>query len=245
MVDPHRALTGIRIAVFADGGGIANRLGHLAADHGAMLHPLADPGDRVRDWFAVPFDVVVFNPFASVLGPESAISLARGIAGRRPLLGLAECDCPHQRSMMIAHGADDAMHLDGDGTEMVVRIAAMLRRHAVARALIACGDLRIDLAERQVSRDGRLIAMPAREFAMLSTLARTPDRAVSRATLWRAVWHLDFDPGTNRIDVHMSRLRSRVDAGFPFKMLQTVKGIGYALVSRAGAGSAWVAPAAG
>ncbi|MCX5511795.1 helix-turn-helix domain-containing protein, partial [Pseudomonas sp. BJa3] len=63
-------------------------------------------------------------------------------------------------------------------------------------------------------------------------LARVPDRPVSRAALLRAVWRIDFDPGTNRVEVHMSRLRAKVDRGFDWPMLSTVKGLGYALRSR-------------
>ena len=76
--------------------------------------------------------------------------------------------------------------------------------------------------------------MPQREFDLLAMLARTPDRVVPRSHLWRAVWRLDIDPGTNRLEVHMSRLRSRVDRGEPFAMLRTIKGTGYALVTRQG-----------
>ena len=201
----------------------------------ARLDVLPDPSRNSRPWFDHHFDAMLINPFDCAIAPEAAMALARGIAGQRPLFGLAPADCAQQRAMMIAHGADDAMFVGGDCAEMAVRIAALLRRHAVARALLACDELRIDLVERHVSRDGQAIRMPLREFAMLSALARTPDHVVPRSTLWRSVWRLDFDPGTNRIEVHMSRLRARVDAGFAFPMLRTVKGVGYALVSRAGA----------
>ena len=92
--------------------------------------------------------------------------------------------------------------------------------------------MRIDLIDRRVERAGRLIRLPLREFDLLANLARVPDRPLSRGALLRAVWRLDFDPGTNRVEVHMSRLRAKVDRGFDWPMLRTVKGMGYALRSR-------------
>src|SRR3546814_1558509 len=74
--------------------------------------------------------------------------------------------------------------------------------------------------------------LPLREFDLLANLARVPDRPLSRDALLRAVWRIDFDPGTNRVEVHMSRLRAKVDRGFDWPMLHTVKGRGYALRSR-------------
>ena len=102
----------------------------------------------------------------------------------------------------------------------------------MAKGQLGEGELRIDLIDRRVERAGRLIAMPLREFDLLANLARIPDRPVSRAALLKAVWRIDFDPGTNRVEVHMSRLRAKVDRGFAWPMLRTVKGQGYALRSR-------------
>src|SRR3546814_13241889 len=74
--------------------------------------------------------------------------------------------------------------------------------------------------------------LPLREFDLLANLARVPDRPLSRDALLRAVWRIDFDPGTNRVEVHMSRLRAKVDRRFDWPMLPTVEGHGYALRSR-------------
>jgi two-component system OmpR family response regulator len=118
--------------------------------------------------------------------------------------------------------------------ELFARLAALLRRYHQADGQLSCDDLTIDLVRREVSRAGRNVAMPLREFDLLSRLARSADQPVSRTDLFRAVWRMDIDPGTNRIDVHMSRLRQRVDAGHARHMLRTVKGFGYALVSERG-----------
>ncbi|MCW5647989.1 MAG: winged helix-turn-helix transcriptional regulator, partial [Sphingopyxis sp.] len=109
------------------------------------------------------------------------------------------------------------------------RITSWLRRHHIAAGQLGAGDLRIDLIDRRVERAGRLIHLPLREFDLLANLARVPGQPMSRDTLLKAVWRIDFDPGTNRVEVHMSRLRARVDRGFDWPMLHTVKGQGYAL----------------
>ncbi|MBA3942574.1 MAG: transcriptional regulator [Sphingopyxis sp.] len=129
-------------------------------------------------------------------------------------------------------GADDAVGWTGNLPEVLARIASLLRRSRIAAGQLGAGELRIDLIDRRVERAGRLIRLPLREFDLLANLARVPDRPVSRAALLKAVWQLDFDPGTNRVEVHMSRLRASVDRGFGWPMLHTVKGEGYALRSR-------------
>lgn len=209
-------------------------LAHWLGRSGCHVLSMPDPFDDLRAWFGQGFDVALVNPFRGAADPVAAISLMRGIAGTRPLVALTLGDRVDQRILAIGHGADDAID-SAHPLELSVRIAALLRRRAIARATIACDDLSIDLLGREVRRAGRVIAMPRREFDVLSRLATTPDCPVSRGALLKAVWRLDFDPGTNSVEVHMSRLRSRIDAGQPFAMLRTIKGIGYALVSRAGA----------
>jgi two-component system OmpR family response regulator len=136
--------------------------------------------------------------------------------------------------MALTAGADDAVGWADDPAEVVARIAGLLRRSRMAAGQLGTDELRIDLIDRRVERAGRLIRLPLREFDLLANLARVPDRPVSREALLRAVWRIDFDPGTNRVEVHMSRLRAKVDRGFAWPMLHTVKGCGYALRSRRG-----------
>lgn len=93
------------------------------------------------------------------------------------------------------------------------------------------GELEIDLIEREARRQGRTLGLLQREFELLNFLASGPDQPHSREALLRAVWRLGFDPGTNVVEVHISRLRARLDRGFDWPMLRTVRGAGYALVT--------------
>ncbi len=196
----------------------------------ALLPPLAGGAARWRDGC---FDALVVDPFDDPAAADT-ILLARSIAARRPLLILSDRECRAERMTALGAGADDAVGWADDPTEVVARVASLLRRSRMAAGQLSTDELRIDLIDRRVERAGRLIRLPLREFDLLANLARVPDRPVSRETLLRAVWRIDFDPGTNRVEVHMSRLRAKIDRGFAWPMLHTVKGRGYALRSRRG-----------
>ncbi|AQR75923.1 hypothetical protein BXU08_14605 [Sphingomonas sp. LM7] len=127
-------------------------------------------------------------------------------------------------------GADDAVTLPACAGEIAARLAARLRGRAPA---VEVGGLRIDPVERRVEREGRAVALLPREYALLLHLARAAGRCVGRAELLEAVWGLRFDPGTNVVEVHVSRLRAKLDRGFAAPMLVTERGRGYRLSERA------------
>lgn len=116
--------------------------------------------------------------------------------------------------------------------------AARARGLRLVPLSIAVGPLSIDPVERRVTRSGRPIALLPREYALLLHLARAEGRRVSRAELLAAVWGLGFDPGTNVVEVHVSRLRAKLDRGFDAPLLHTEKGRGYYLVQGLSATSA-------
>lgn len=176
------------------------------------------------------------------------VPFARNVEAQAALLA-ADRDCAAQVSRLRAHGwhgplvlvlgegecvaraldagADDAVTAPASAGEIAARLAARVRR---TPAPLVIGTLRIDPVERSVTRDGRTIRLVAREYALLLHLARHAGRCVSRAELLAAVWALRFDPGTNVIEVHISRLRAKLDQGFAVPMLLTERGKGYCLV---------------
>lgn len=202
------------------------------ATAGWLAHRLPAPVHGLRPWLDCCFDILVVNPFIGWQEPFEFVWLARSIAGRRPLLVVSDRDSVEDRMTALTGGADDATGWTDNLPELLARIASLIRRSRLAAGQLGEGELRIDLIDRRVERAGRVIRLPLREFDLLANLARVPDRPLSRAALLKAVWRLDFDPGTNRVEVHMSRLRAKVDRGFAWPMLHTVKGHGYALRSR-------------
>lgn len=156
-------------------------------------------------------------------GTGESVARIRALGWQEPLLLLL----PSEGS--VAHaldaGADDAMPASATAEEVAARLAARIRR----RPEIVLGELRIDPVERRVTRAGRPISLLPREYALLLHLVRQGDRPAGRSELLAAVWGLGFDPGTNVVEVHVSRLRAKLDRGFAVPMLRTDKGHGYRL----------------
>ncbi|RDE07118.1 winged helix-turn-helix domain-containing protein [Sphingomonas aracearum] len=134
---------------------------------------------------------------------------------------------------MLDAGLEDAVTSDASPTLIAARLAALLRRPRGAELRV--GSLVIARAERRVWREGRAVPLLPREYALLLHLAERAGEPVPRAALLQAVWGLRFDPGTNVVAVHVSRLRARIDRGFAAPMVQTVPGRGYRLVAGAAA----------
>jgi two-component system OmpR family response regulator len=222
----------LRVAIYHPLPARAGVLTRAIDEAGLAAQPLPRHVDGLRAWVDSCFDLLLVNPFLDWQEPSEFVRLARSIAGRRPLLVVSDRDALDDRMTALSAGADDAVGWTDNLSELLARTAGLLRRSRIAAGQLGEGELRIDLIDRRVERAGRLIRLPLREFDLLANLARVPDRPVSRDALLRAVWRIDFDPGTNRVEVHMSRLRAKVDRGFDWSMLHTVKGMGYALRSR-------------
>jgi two-component system OmpR family response regulator len=130
-------------------------------------------------------------------------------------------------------GGDDYLVKPFAFVELQARVEALLRRgHAGSEAeltVLEVGDLRMDLLRRAVTRSGRSIDLQPREFQLLEYLMRHAGQVVTRTMLLESVWGYHFDPQTNVIDVHMSRLRSKIDKDFDQSLLHTVRGAGYRL----------------
>lgn len=135
------------------------------------------------------------------------------------------------RIVALRAGADDALSHPYLIDELALRVARLTRSAPPSGRRFEAGGLVIDRIERRVWRDGREIFLLPREFALLMCLARNHGCVLGRRALLAAVWKLRFDPGTNVVDVHISRLRAKLDRGFGHPLIETVKGVGYRLAS--------------
>jgi two-component system OmpR family response regulator len=129
-------------------------------------------------------------------------------------------------------GGDDYLTKPFALSELLARIEALLRRGQVApgpEMKLRLADLEMDVLARTVTRAGRRIELTAREFKLFEYLLRRAGQVVTRTMLLEGVWDLHFDPQTNVIDVHLSRLRQAVDKGFDRPLIHTVRGAGYTL----------------
>ncbi|HVN02112.1 MAG TPA: response regulator transcription factor, partial [Caulobacteraceae bacterium] len=128
-------------------------------------------------------------------------------------------------------GGDDYLVKPYAFAELIARVEALARRRETGsvQTLLRVGELEMDLIGREVRRKGQEIDLQPREFQLLEFLMRHAGQSVTRTMLLERVWEYHFDPQTNVIDVHISRLRSKIDKGFDRPMLQTVRGAGYRL----------------
>lgn len=128
-------------------------------------------------------------------------------------------------------GGDDYLIKPFAISELVARMNAVFRRTTRDNALtnLKVGTLELDLIDRAVLREGMRIDLQPQEFKLLEYLARNAGRAVTRTMLLENVWKLTFDPGTNIVESHMSRLRSKIDRGFDKELITTLRGYGYIL----------------
>jgi len=150
---------------------------------------------------------------------------------RTPILilsALAEVD---DRIHGLRAGGDDYLTKPFSFGELLARLEALVRRspHVEIQTALTVADLRIDLLSHKVARGGKPIQLQPREFKLLEFLMRHAGHVVTRTMLLENVWEHHFDPQTNVIDVHISRLRQKIDEGFGRPLLHTVRGIGYRL----------------
>ncbi|MGI9310759.1 MAG: winged helix-turn-helix domain-containing protein [bacterium] len=161
----------------------------------------------------------------------SLISLLREAGDKTPALILSALGEVNDRVEGLRAGGDDYLTKPFAFSEMLARLEALARR-ATAEAqqtVLVVGELRMDLLGREVRRGDTVIELQPREFRLLEYLMRHSEQVVTRTMLLENVWDYNFDPQTNVIDVHISRLRRKIDKNFDAPMLNTVRGAGYIL----------------
>jgi two-component system copper resistance phosphate regulon response regulator CusR len=149
-----------------------------------------------------------------------------------PVIMLTARDTVQDRVTGLDSGADDYLTKPFAVTELLARLRALLRRgHVVRPATISIADLVLDTGAQKATRGGQALALTTKEYALLEYLVREAGRVVSRAEIAEHVWDENFDPLTNLIDVHINRLRRKVDNGFSSKLIHTRRGAGYMLAA--------------
>jgi two-component system, OmpR family, response regulator len=159
----------------------------------------------------------------------SILSHLRALGKKTPVLVLSALSALDERVRGLKAGGDDYLAKPFAFSELAARAEALVRRSRVGPEVrvLELGDLRLDLVSRKAERGGRGIALQAREFRLLAYLMANAGQVVTRAMLLQAVWDYQFDPQTNVIDVQVSRLRGKLDAGGGRPLIHTVRGVGY------------------
>lgn len=178
------------------------------------------------------FDVLIVDRMLPKIEGLALIQELRKEGNDTPILVLSALGEVDERVKGLKFGADDYLSKPFSFSELLARIEALNRRTQPesSSTSLEVGDLSIDLLSREVFREGQKIELQPREYRLLEFLMRRPNQVVTRTMLLEGVWEYHFDPQTNVIDVHISRLRSKIDKPFKGKqMLHTERGAGYAL----------------
>jgi len=177
------------------------------------------------------YDAAVIDVMLPGLDGLSVIEQLRARKIQTPVLILSARRSVDDRVKGLQSGGDDYLTKPFAFAELLARLQALLRRAGAATepARLVTGELSLDLLSRKVERAGRPIDLRPREFALLEYLLRHPGRVLSKTMILSHVWGYSFDPGTNVVDVLVSRLRDKIDDGFDTKLIHTVRGAGYVL----------------
>lgn len=175
------------------------------------------------------FDVVVLDRMLPGLDGLSVLKALRASGVATPVLMLTAIAGIADRVEGLEAGADDYLVKPFAYSELAARLNALVRRPAGIEGShkLEVADLELDLHRRTVRRGGRRVVLQPREFALLAELMRNPRRIMTRTMLLERVWQFDFNPKTNIVETHMSRLRSKLNAGFDDDAIETVRGAGY------------------
>lgn len=180
----------------------------------------------------VAIDAVVLDRMLPGMDGMAVLAALRAAGFATPVLLLSALGTPDDRLNGLEAGADDYLAKPFLLGELIARLRLLLRRGQTApgpATVLRFADLEMDLLARRVKRGGRVIALQPREFRLLEYLLRHPDQVVTRTILLEGVWDYHFDPGTNVIDVHVSKLRRKLEEAGEPPLLQTVRGAGYRL----------------
>jgi two-component system OmpR family response regulator len=221
----------MRILLVEDDQRVAAHITRSMNEAGHTIDHVADGRESLLRVAAERYDVAILDRMLPNVDGLTILKTMRRNRDQTPVLVLSALDQVDERVQGLKAGGDDYLVKPFAVSELVARIEALGRRGVPAGALsvLSVGSLVIDRASRTVRRSGREIAVTDREFRILDYMARNAGQVVTRSMLLENVWKYSFDPHTNIIDQHISRLRQKVDRGFDTPLLRTVRGVGYVL----------------
>jgi len=179
------------------------------------------------------YDVIILDRLLPGLDGLTILTTMRTVGVHTPVLMLSALGDVDERIRGLRAGGDDYLTKPFDPDELTARLEVLLRRRrepsAQPKTRLSVGPLTVDLLTRKVTRDGADVALLPTEYRILEFMMRHAGQLITRTMLFEAVWGYHFDPGTNLIDVHIGRLRKKIDTPGVEPLLQTVRGSGYIL----------------
>jgi two-component system, OmpR family, response regulator len=222
----------MRILVIEDDQETADYLRKGLAESGHIADHAASGPDGLGLALGGGYDVLIVDRMLPAMDGLAVIRVLREEKVATPVLILSALGQVNDRVRGLRAGGDDYLVKPFAFAELLARLEALARRassESQSATRLRVGDLDMDLLGRTVNRAGKAIELQPREFRLLEHLMRHEGQVVTRTMLLEGVWDYHFDPQTNVIDVHISRLRAKIDRGFDTPLLHTVRGAGYCL----------------
>jgi two-component system OmpR family response regulator len=223
----------VRILVIEDDKDVASFIRNGLAQAGCNVDHAANGKDGLFLATTESYDALVVDRMLPGIDGLTVIRTLRASANTTPVLILSALGEVDDRVKGLKAGGDDYLVKPFAFSELLARLEALARRAKsgadAPATTLKVADLEMDLLRREVRRAGKPIDLQPREFQLLEFLLRHAGQVVTRTMLLEGVWDYHFDPQTNVIDVHISRLRSKIDRGFDRPLLHTVRGAGYRL----------------
>lgn len=215
-----------------------SRVGDFVAkglrEAGHLVDHVADGREGLYRAAGESYDVVILDRMLPNVDGLKILQTMRAAGDATPVLILSALGEVDERVKGLKAGGDDYLAKPFALSELLARVEVLGRRVPAATepTRLSLADLEIDLLGREVRRGGSRIELTTREFRILEHLVRNAGRVVTRSMLLESVWDYQFDPQTNIVDQHVSRLRQKIERGFDVPLIHTVRGVGY--VARAG-----------
>lgn len=221
-----------KILVIEDDRTAADFLCKSLTGEGFLVDHAADGRDGLFHATDGSYDAIVLDRMLPGMDGMAVLAALRAAQIATPVIILSSLGAIDARVEGLTSGANDYLTKPFAFSELLARLKLLMARPAGGSAVetvLACDDLEMNLLNRRVTRAGKRIDLQPREFRLLEYLLRHKDQVVTRTMMLEGVWEYHFDPGTNVVDVHVSRLRRKVDDGFDRPLVHTIRGAGYLL----------------
>lgn len=221
----------MKILLIEDDAETANYLVKGLTQQGLVVDHAANGRDGLLLAADGPYDVMILDRMLPGIDGLAILKTIRGAGVKTPVLLLTAMSGVDDRVEGLEAGSDDYLVKPFAFSELLARVHALARRppQTMEESVLKVADLEMDLLKRQVTRGGQRIDLQPREFRLLEHLMRNAGRVVTRAMLLEKVWDFHFDPKTNVVETHISRLRAKIDKPFDTPLIHTVRGAGYRL----------------
>ena len=221
----------MRILLVEDDLKIASFISKGLKEAGFAVDHAPDGEEGLHMALTESYDTAVIDIMLPKLDGLALIETLRQQKIETPVLILSAKRSVDDRIKGLRIGSDDYLTKPFAFGELLARIQALMRRGRISEepTSMRCGDIYIDLLKREIIRSGKRIELQPREFNLLEYLMRNKGNIISKTMILDHLYDYQFDPQTNVVDVLVCRLRNKIDKDFPFKMIQTIRGVGYVL----------------